>query len=267
MDALKRFSLALMAAVVVAGATPAFSQTRDTRPEQPDRPTTEPQRPSTGGDSQGDADSEVSDGPIVERSLPASPPGFQCLIDTDGTSVAYAYVVNNTGKTIPHGTMITWYVQPGNIVKHYKVEIDWLPGHSIWIPDSSNALKTLPAFCSISLQAPREDPNLPKPEAAQDGPTILTKRQLRERSNRPIGLHCEMQFIFGEWVPVVTYNGPKGLVGGPQTLTVEIQPSGVTNISQIHGEWTPGEENALLWWPDADEDPYIEPPTCTAVAK
>ena len=119
MDVLERFSLALMAAVVVVGAAPAFSQTRDTRPEQPDRPTTEPQRPSVGSDRQGDGDSQVSDGPIVERSLPASPPGFECLIAADGTSLEYAYVVNNTGKTIPHGTMITWYVQPGNIVKHY----------------------------------------------------------------------------------------------------------------------------------------------------
>lgn len=260
MSTFRVFSAAALLAVLAVGTVPALAQTRDTRP---DRPTTEPERPRM---DHGDGDSDVDDGPLVDASLPTIPFGFECTIDESGTPPHYAYVVNNTGKIVPHGTVITWYVQPGNIMKTYKIEIDWLPGHSIWIPDADNAIKTLPAFCSISLWAPREDPNLSAGDPMPDGPTIMTKRQLREQSNRPIGLKCEMKFIAGKWVPVVTYEGPAGLVGGPQTLTIEEQPGGTTLISQIYGEWEPGTKQSMIDWPGED-DPYSEPPTCTAVAK
>lgn len=259
MNPLKSFLVAAAATIVVASLSPAFAQTR-TDPV-PDRPRTDLDRPS---DSHG-GDSDFDDGPQIDGKLPTTPVGFECHIEDDGTPPAYAYVVNNTGKLIPHGTVITWYVQPGNIVKTYKVEIDWMPGVSIWIPDADNAIKTLPATCAISLRVVA-NPTPAGEDPAADGPTILTKRQLREQSDRPIPLKCEMKYVMGKWVPVVTYDGPAGLVGGPQTLTIEVQPGGKTLISQIYGEWTPGTKQTLVNWPGED-DPYIDPPTCTAVAK
>lgn len=123
MDALKRFSLALMAALVVVGATPAFSQTRDTRPTEPDRPNVE------SGDSGGSSESAPADEPRLHKSTA----GIGCLVkDLHGSPAVLA--VNGTGTVIPAGSVVTLYIQPGSIEKLFKLDTDWQPGQSISVP-------------------------------------------------------------------------------------------------------------------------------------
>lgn len=131
MDALKRFSLALMAAVVVAGATPAFSQTQDTRPTEPDRPTTEqsddgrgetrPDRPQEDHEETTDRSAETN-----RSAKPNLPIDITCKFGDDN---GYIYLENTTGSIIPDGTVIAWSSSNG---AHgvFEVNGDWWPGHS-----------------------------------------------------------------------------------------------------------------------------------------
>jgi len=129
-----------MAAVVVAGATPAFSQTRDTRPE-PERPTVDR---SDNDSSSGDADqSEATSSPRIT-------PGISCIVDIRDGGKLEAKLVNSTGKMIPAGTIITVYIQPGNIQQHYKLQKDWGPGFSLRVSLDANEV-SLPAFCSVRV--------------------------------------------------------------------------------------------------------------------
>jgi hypothetical protein len=153
MDALKRFSLALMAAVVVTGTTPAFSQTRDTRPTEPDRPTIE-----RSDDDNGEAE-------VTERihRLPKGSPNISCAVIFDGTDFVEITVSNDTGKTIPAGTVITLYVQPGDVEKLYKLETDWDPGTEIEVMLKAGDIKA-PARCSVRVKPERAERGLPQPE-------------------------------------------------------------------------------------------------------
>jgi len=178
MDALKRFSLALMAAVVVAGATPAFSQTRDTRPTEPDRPRID--RSDHDGSS-GDADEpEATTAPRITA-------GIGCMVDQRDGDKLEAKLVNATGKAIPAGTVITVYIQPGNIQQHYKLPKDWGPGFALRVSLDANDVQ-LPAFCSVrvgSLQpvhdgmenaGPRPDktpPSKPPYKPRETPPTLV----------------------------------------------------------------------------------------------
>lgn len=145
MDALKRFSIAAMATLLVAGLTPALAQTRDTRPE--------PQRPRV--ENGGGSDSSSTDIKIEPR-LPKSTDGVRCLIKQThgGPEVT---VVNGTGKVIPAGTVVTFYMQPGNIQKTFKLETDWQPGQPIAVPVK---LAELPqdAECAVKLATPDGGP-------------------------------------------------------------------------------------------------------------
>ncbi|KQW78223.1 hypothetical protein ASC89_15650 [Devosia sp. Root413D1] len=153
MDAFKRFSLALMAAVVVAGATPAFSQTRDTRPTEPDRPTIE-QGEKGGSEERADR--------AQPGRLPKGTPGTECKLAWDGDQISGVLLTNDTGKMIPVGTVITVYIQPGNIQKQYKVTADWHPGTVVDIAIDVGSVTSI-AACSMKVQPDRSG-QLPQPE-------------------------------------------------------------------------------------------------------
>lgn len=94
-------SISLLAlGAIIALATPAFAQ-RDTRPA-PDRPKIE--RPGT------DERAEVNTDRLRERT-----PGMACELTWDGNLISGVVVKNDTGKTITAGTVVTVYIQPGNI--------------------------------------------------------------------------------------------------------------------------------------------------------
>jgi hypothetical protein len=147
MDAFKRFSLALMAAVVVAGATPAFSQTRDTRPTEPDRPTIEQGEKGSGGDR---AEPER-----VSR-LPKPSPGTDCEVRADGNGSWEVTVANESGKTISAGTVLTLYLQPGNVQKTFKLETDWYSGTEIDVTLKAGDFE-LGARCVVKIMPTRAD--------------------------------------------------------------------------------------------------------------
>lgn len=158
MDAFKRFSLALMAAVVVAGATPAFSQTRDTRPTEPDRPTIEQGEKGGGG-------SDRAEPERVNR-LPQPSPGTACEAHADGNGFWEVTVTNETGKTIPAGTVLTLYLQPGNVQKTFKLETDWYSGTGIDVTVKAGEFE-LGARCVVKVMPKRADTGgrgLPQPE-------------------------------------------------------------------------------------------------------
>jgi hypothetical protein len=151
MDALKRFSLALMAAALVVGTTPAFSQTRDTRPTEPDRPTTE----------QGEKDSsEERADPAQSRRLPKATPGTDCEAHADGNGAWEVTVANESGNTLAAGTVLTLYLQPGNVQKTFKLETDWYPGTEIDVTVKAGDFE-LGARCVVKIMPKRADTGKP----------------------------------------------------------------------------------------------------------
>lgn len=157
MDAFKRFSLVAMAALLAAGTAPAFAQTRDTRPE---RPVVE------RDDSSGSGATETRQ----EPRLPKPTEGVRCLIKQghDGPAIL---AVNGTGKVIPAGTVVTLYLQPGNIQKLFKLDTDWQPGQSIGVPVK---LGELPegAACSMKVTPVEDKGNegTPDPDGSDQPP-------------------------------------------------------------------------------------------------
>lgn len=147
MDALKRFSFATVAVLLAAGVAPLLAQeTRDTRPQ--------PQRPVIESSDGGSSATEREPAPR----LPKPTDGVRCLVK-QGHGGPELLAVNGTGKVIPSGTLVTLYLQPGNIQKLFKLETDWQPGQSIGIPVK---LADLPegADCAVKLAdgAPEQQP-------------------------------------------------------------------------------------------------------------
>ena len=150
MDALKRFSIAAMATVLVAGLAPAEARdTRDTRPE-PERPQIER---NGGGDS---SSTDIK----IEPRLPKSSDGLSCVIDYEPGG-SYAYAVNNSGKDIPAGTVVVWYAQPGNIQEYYQLNWDWKAGDILWIPVKDDDKVHEISFCAIKISTLRPKPEEP----------------------------------------------------------------------------------------------------------
>lgn len=222
MDAFKRFSLALMAAVVVAGAAPAFSQTRDTRPTEPDRPTIE--------QKEKDSSEERAD-PAQPGRLPKGSPGMLCKLTWDDDEIVGVLVTNDTGKLIPAGTIVTVYVQPGGIQKQYKVTADWYPGQAMDIAIDIGGVDAI-AACSIKLKPERDSKQLPQP--AEDTPWYLAgKVEFKcavnwNNSVEPAQLYIGLQNSGNVTIP-------KG------TKIVFVLPSGEWMTYELKKDWLPGE--------------------------
>jgi len=146
----KAISLLALAALLAGSASPAFAQ-RDTRPE--DRPQIE-----TSEDHD-----ERDDRPDVGR-LPKGTAGTECELVWDGDQISGVLLSNDTGKTIPVGTVITVYIQPGNIQKQFKVTVDWHAGTEVDIANDFGGVSSI-ATCSMKVQPERaESRGLPQPE-------------------------------------------------------------------------------------------------------
>ncbi|WP_156387386.1 hypothetical protein [Devosia sp. Root105] len=172
MDAFKRFSIAALATILVAGAAPAFAQdTRDTRPQQG--------RPIIEHGDEGGGSVE----PGQKQRLPKSTEGVRCLVK-EGHGGPEILAVNGTGQVIPAGTVVTFYMQPGNVQKLFKLTDDWAPGQSLAIPVK---LAELPddAECSLKLKSS------PEPEMPADDPVPAAEPE-PEPEDQPAGQ---------DWVP------------------------------------------------------------------
>lgn len=149
-------SISLLAlGAIIAFATPAFAQ-RDTRPD-PDRPKIE--RPGN------DERAEVNTDRLRESS-----PGMACELTWDGNLISGVVVKNDTGKTIKAGSVVTVYIQPGNIEKQYKVVADWYSGTEMDIAIDVGGVDSI-AACSIRIKPDRADKGLPQP--AEETPWYL----------------------------------------------------------------------------------------------
>lgn len=142
----------LLAATTIAVlAGPSLAQTRD----DPVRPKAERSK------SKQEADTRLRIGT----------PGMTCIMDEDG--IMWAAVVNETGATIPAGSVVTIYIQPGNIVRAMKLQSDWKPGTGYHV-SLKNYDVTLPAFCAAKVQPGRKDDTLDndKPQF-EDKPEVV----------------------------------------------------------------------------------------------
>ena len=237
MNALKAFCAAATAAIVVAGLSPAFAQTRDTRP-LPERPPVE--------SSQHDDDTEPQDKPR----LPKSSAGVDCLVD--GKNSAWVVVTNDTGATIPAGSTVTIYVQPGNIQKLYKLNKPLKAGAQTLVELDADVAR--PAFCSVKVS----------PGRAADGPSITPTgkgteqelRKLRLGFHETLGLTCVTYWWHGNNETGIGFTNtsdkviPKGTV-----FTFIIQPSGQTGTWTLYYDMEPGETLVVdkLTGVDADQ--------------
>jgi len=149
-------TLTLLALAAAVAATPAFAQ-RDTRPD-PDKPRIERQ----------DHQEERADN--TER-LRKSSPGMACELTWDGNLISGVIVKNDTGKTIKAGTVVTVYIQPGNIEKQYKVTADWPSGTEMDISIDVGGVESI-AACAIRIKPERADKGLPQP--TEETPWYLT---------------------------------------------------------------------------------------------
>lgn len=160
---LSRTILLLAVSAMLATATsPAFAQHRDSRGET-EQPHIE----------NGEGDGEI-DKPAVAR-LPRGAEGTSCVADSLDLSVGFGVnLENETGKVIPKGTVITLYVQPGNIQRLLELNFDWKPGAHLsytFFGDYSDL--SLPMECSFKL-SPGRGPAEPKFEIPVEEP----KRQI-----------------------------------------------------------------------------------------
>jgi hypothetical protein len=164
MNPVKAFSAALAATIMIAGLSPAFAQTR-TDPV-PDRPRTE----------RGDGDGEVQK--PIQAKLPRGADGTTCIAESLDLSVGFGVLLENeTGKVIPKGTVITLYVQPGNIQQMLQLNFDWKPGvHLSYTFFGDYSYLSLPMECSFKL-SPGRGPAEPRFEIPADEP----KRQVIPR--------------------------------------------------------------------------------------
>lgn len=225
MDAFKRFSLALMAAVVVAGATPAFSQTRDTRPTEPDRPTIE--RGEKGS-------SEERADPAQPGRLPKGTPGTACELAWDGDQISGVLLTNDTGKMIPVGTVITVYIQPGNIQKQYKVTANWHPGTVVDIAVDVGSVTSI-AACSMKVQPDRSG-QLPQPE--EETPWYLKGE---------VSFYC---FVNWHWNPpparpFILFENDGDVMIPAGTKIVFMLPLGEAMTYVLEEDWFPGQSLEL----------------------
>lgn len=151
MSPFKVFCAAATAAITIAGLSPAYAQTRDTRPDpEPDRP-----RIETNNSGRGDAGSAET-----APRLPKASPGIDCILDDDSAHNLEATVVNKTGKTLSAGTILTLYVQPDNIQKLFKLETNWLPNMALSVPLKGAGIQ-LPAFCAVKVSTARTEAEPP----------------------------------------------------------------------------------------------------------
>lgn len=148
MKLLKVVSILALAGLMTAG--PALAQTRDTRPDQPDRPQIE-------DNNKGDGDSERESD--VKPYLPRGTAGMGCVVmDKEGLGL-WVSVTNETGVDIPAGSTVTYYVQPGNIQKTYILAKPWKAGKTIETVLDSEGVP-MPAECSVKLRAGRNQPEI-----------------------------------------------------------------------------------------------------------
>lgn len=240
MDALKRFSLAALAAILVAGAAPAFAQTR-TDPE-PDRPRVE------DGDH---GDSETAR--AQEGRLPKSTEGIRCLVKEGHGGLAVS-VVNGTGKVIPAGTIVMFYMQPGNIQKLFKLEADWAPGKPIEVPlkgvqvsaDSTCAVKVAPPT-NEPTETPDDLPETPSnPLETPDDPPEPS--QVGEVGCKVITGPPPFEATL-DFKNIGQYNLPAG------TKVMTVMPDGSIHEFVLYTDWLPG-GNWGLEWPGGFPDDF-----------
>jgi len=232
MDAFKRFSIAALATILVAGAAPAFAQdTRDTRPQQ-GRPIIE-QGDEGGGSVE----------PEQKQRLPKSTEGVRCLVK-EGHGGPEILAVNGTGKVIPAGTVVTLYLQPGNIQKLFKLETDWQPGQSIGIPVK---LADLPegADCAVKLadaaeqQPVADEPNTPN--GGEDEPDYSSEQLPGHRDPAIVDeVSCT---VFGSAEPGYNYlvfanTGTSTLPAG--TKVAINMPDGSVYTYEVGAPYVPG---------------------------
>lgn len=144
----KAISLLALGALVTTGIMPANA--RDTRTET-DRPRIES---GGGGDSRPEEQAKPR--------LPKSTVGVRCVIK-EGHSGFGAQLVNGTGKVIFAGSVVTVYIQPGNVQKQFVLETDWLPGDPLPVPLKGVEL-TAVSTCAVKVEFAEPKPPASTPD-------------------------------------------------------------------------------------------------------
>jgi hypothetical protein len=127
--------ISILALAGILATSPALAQTRDGRDDQP--------QVNNGSDHGSTAGDEV-----VKWKLPKSTRGITCTPLEDG--ILYAKLTNGTGATIPAGSVVTLYIDPGEQVRHITLKYDWLPGATLKIGVSDNL--DLEIACSAKVK-------------------------------------------------------------------------------------------------------------------
>lgn len=232
MSILKAISL-LALATMLSAPTLAQAQTRGDQP----------QRFDGGETSYGDNE------PNPARRLPRSTDDTFCQIQDKGAEGFNVVVINTTGEDIPAGTVVTIYLQPGDIQKSFKVEQPWLDGFLMFLPNW-RPMDT-PTDCAVKI-APRRD--------VKDEP-IFTRpdegvRKMKLGFHETLGMICVIYWWHGTNNKGIGFTNTSGEVIPKGTVfTFIIQPSGQTGTWTLSGDMEPGETLVLdkLSGVDADQ--------------
>lgn len=218
MNILKAISLLALATVLSA---PTLTQAQS-RGDQP-------QRFDGGGTNYGDKELEPG------RRLPRSTEDTLCQVQDKGTEGFSVVIVNTTGEEIPAGTVVTIYLEPGNIQKSFKLEKPWKDGTLLFVPDW-RPMDT-PTDCAVKVAPWRDvkaDPVFTKPDEGI--------RKMKLGFHETLGLSCVTYWWHGKNEDTITFTNdsdqiiPKGTV-----FTFIIQPSGQTGTWTTPGDMAPGE--------------------------
>jgi hypothetical protein len=127
-------SILALSALLATSFTPAIAG--DTRADPP--------RIEQRGDRGADDKS-------VKWKLPKPTRGISCTSFSEG--LLFVKLTNGTGTTIPAGTELTLYVDPGEKVMHVTLEYDWLPGATVNYGISADV--DLEIVCSARVKTDR----------------------------------------------------------------------------------------------------------------
>lgn len=217
----RTISFLALAAVIAVSAAPAFA--RDTRLET-DRPTLE--HPG-GGDSDRGTD--------IEARLPKSSKGMRCHVGETRNGIAYVEVVNDTGKTIPAGSTVTIYTQPGNVQKLFTVHKDWQRGQTLDVPlkgvkfaeDETCAVRvSVKKPVSDQPQTP-DEPTQPPTETPVEMPEVPPGPD----STPPVNNH-ENEYTTGDTGPIVDFGDGNVMSANCEVIAhsqVQLNNSGTVN--------------------------------------
>jgi hypothetical protein len=174
----KTFALMAASAIVLASLSPVVA--RDTRVDTGRPQIEQPQQSS---------DSSSREEPQTKPRLRKSTEGLRCTIQNDHGTIA-VLAVNGTGATIPAGTVVKFYMQPGNVEKLFTLTSDWPAGTSLPIPLKMTELPANPE-CSVRLQPVANTPaDEPQPEGPKVGEPTPTTDPAPSDGHSPQDISC-----------------------------------------------------------------------------